>query len=151
MSDFSLSRSTHVAAPPERVRALVEDFRAWREWSPWEGLDPGMQREYGGPDRGVGATYHWAGNRKAGEGRMEVTASEPSAVVVALEFLKPFAATNVTTFTLTPSADGTDVTWTMTGERSAAMALMGRLFFDRSIGHDFERGLASLKSAAERP
>jgi hypothetical protein len=29
------------------------------------------------------------------------------------------------------------------------MSLMGKLYFDKSIGKDFEKGLASLKSAAE--
>jgi hypothetical protein len=31
------------------------------------------------------------------------------------------------------------------------MSLAGRLFFDRAIGRDFDRGLASLKAAAESP
>ncbi len=38
----------------------------------------------------------------------------------------------------------------MTGTRSAVMGLMGRLFFDKAIGRDFEKGLASLKQEAER-
>ena len=82
---------------------------------------------------------------------MEVTASEPSAGVVALQLLKPFAATNVTTFALAPTADGTDVTLTMTGERDAVRALMERRFLDRSICRDLEDGLTSLTHVAERP
>jgi len=38
----------------------------------------------------------------------------------------------------------------MTGSRSAIMSLAGRLFFDKAIGHDFEKGLAALKQEAER-
>ena len=91
------------------------------------------------------------GNRKAGEGRMEITESTPSLVAVDLEFLKPFRATNVTTFTLVPSGDhGTEVTWTMTGQRNPVMSVMGTLFFDKAIGRDFERGLANLKRTAEQ-
>ena len=67
-----------------------------------------------------------------------------------LQFLKPFKASNVTTFALTPVGDATDVTWTMTGTRSAIMGLMGKLFFDKAIGADFEKGLASLKREAEQ-
>lgn len=151
MADFSLSRSTRVQAPPARLHALVDDFREWRRWSPWEGLDPDLRREYTGPDRGVGATYHWSGNRKAGEGEMRITESTPTSVVVDLAFLKPFKARNVTTFAFVPTGDdATEVTWTMTGTRSAVMSLMGRLFFDTSIGRDFEKGLAALKREAER-
>lgn len=37
----------------------------------------------------------------------------------------------------------------MTGQRNPVMSLAGKLFFDKAIGKDFERGLASLKAAAE--
>ena len=154
MADFSLSRSTRIQAEPARVHALLDDFREWKRWSPWEGLDPALKREFTGPDHGVGSTYHWSGNKKAGEGEMRITDSTPSSVVVDLRFLKPFKATNVTAFTLTPApgapGDATDVTWTMTGTRNPVMSLMGRLFFDKAIGADFERGLASLKQEAEQ-
>jgi len=150
MSDFSLSRSTRVHADPATVHSLIDDFREWTKWSPWENVDPDLRRDYTGPQRGVGSTYRWSGNRKAGEGTMRITGSTPTSVVVDLEFLKPFKATNVTSFGLVPAGDATDVTWTMTGTRSPVMGLMGRLFFDKAIGRDFERGLASLKAEAER-
>lgn len=150
MADFSMSRATTVDAPAERVHALVDDFREWQRWSPWEGLDPDLRRTYTGPERGVGSHYAWAGNKKAGEGTMEIIESTPSTVAVDLRFLKPFKATNVTRFDLAPLDSGTRVTWTMTGERGAVMSLMGKLYFDKTIGADFERGLASLKAEAER-
>ena len=149
MADFSLSRSTRIQAEPSRVHALLDDFREWQKWSPWEGVDPDLDREYSGPGHGVGSAYHWAGNKKAGEGEMRMTGSSVSRVAVDLDFLKPFKASNVTTFDLAPTADGTDVTWTMTGTRSAVMGLMGRMFFDNAIGADFDKGLAALKREAE--
>jgi hypothetical protein len=151
MSAFQMSRSTHVDVPPERVLPLLEDFHEWQQWSPWEGLDPDLQRTFTGPEKGVGSHYHWSGNKKAGEGTMEITQAGPGGVTVDLRFLKPFKATNVTAFDLTPAAGGTDVTWVMTGERNVLMSLMGKLFFDKAIGRDFDRGIASLKAAAERP
>lgn len=150
MSEFSLSRNTRIQADADRVHALLDDFREWQTWSPWEGVDPDLHREYTGPDHGVGSTYHWSGNRKAGEGEMRITESTPDAVVVDLAFLKPFKATNVTTFAITPAGDATDVTWTMAGTRSALMGVLGSLFFDKAIGADFEKGLASLKQEAEQ-
>ncbi len=149
MAGWSLSRRTHIDADPARVHDLLDDFHRWREWSPWEDLDPALQRTYSGPDRGVGATYEWSGNKKAGQGRMEILESDPSKVVVDLRFLKPFKAENITRFDLVPADGGTDVTWTMTGRRGALMSLLGRLFFDKAIGKDFDKGLARLKSAAE--
>ncbi len=150
MSAFEMSRATHVDAPPERVLPLLEDFREWQQWSPWEGLDPNLQRTFTGPEKGVGSHYHWSGNKKAGEGTMEITQAGPGGVEVDLRFLKPFKATNVTEFKLTPAAGGTDITWVMTGERNVIMSVMGTLYFDKAIGKDFDKGLASLKAAAER-
>jgi hypothetical protein len=149
MAEFSLSRSIGVGAPPERVHPLLDDFREWRRWSPWEDVDPELQRTYSGADAGVGARYEWKGNKKAGEGSMEITESTPSRVVTDLRFLKPFKAQNITRFDLVRSGGGTDVTWTMTGRRGAVMSLMGRLFFDRAIAKDFDKGLARLKALAE--
>ena len=151
MASFELSRATTVAAPPERVHALLDDFHQWQRWSPWEGLDPDLRRTYTGPEKGVGSHYAWSGNKKAGEGTMEMVESTPTAVVVDLRFLKPFEATNLTRFDLTPEGGGTHVVWTMTGGRNALMSLLGRLYFDKAIGKDFDRGLAQLKAVAEAP
>ncbi|WP_437576185.1 SRPBCC family protein [Sorangium sp. So ce887] len=98
-STFRVERSATVAAPAEAVYAQVVDFHAWQGWSPWEKLDPSMQRTYGGPASGTGASYAGSGNEQAGEGKMTITeAKQPSNVTLRLEFIKPFEATNTTTF-----------------------------------------------------
>ena len=150
MSSYEVSRSTYVDAGPTRVHGLVDDFHEWPAWSPWEGIDPDMQRTYSGPDTGVGARYAWRGNRKAGQGSMEITSSAPERVGIELRFLKPWKAVSEIAFELTPSGDGTDVTWRMTGEQQGLMAVMGKVMpMDRLVGKDFEKGLARLKTAAE--
>ncbi|MFN8194638.1 MAG: SRPBCC family protein [Nocardioidaceae bacterium] len=150
MSDFEIVRSTHIDADPGRVHDLVSDFRQWPDWSPWEDLDPAMQREYDGPADGVGSTYSWSGNRKAGAGSMQITESSPERVGIRLTFLKPWKATNQVTFDLVPADAGTDVSWRMNGEQTGMAAVFGRLFpMDRLVGKDFEKGLARLKRVAE--
>ncbi len=132
------------------MHELLNDFQHWRDWSPWEDVDPDLSRTYSGPGSGLGAHYAWSGNNKAGTGTMEIVGSTPDKIDIALEFLKPFKASNKTTFRLTPSGSGTKVTWTMTGERNALMGVMGKFYFDKAIGKDFDRGLAQLKARAER-
>jgi uncharacterized protein YndB with AHSA1/START domain len=154
MSDatYTVERSATIDAGPSEVFAQVVDFHRWPAWSPWEDIDPDMRRTYDGPESGVGSTYSWSGNRKAGEGRMEIVrAEEPSSVVIDLRFVKPFKSTTVTTFTFEPSGPGTRVTWTMTGPRTFATKVMG-LFtsMDKLVGKDFERGLARLKGVVEQ-
>ncbi|WP_165185040.1 SRPBCC family protein [Caulobacter soli] len=148
---FHVARSIVIKAPPEKIYALLDDFHAWRGWSPYEKLDPAMTRTYGGPARGLGATYAWTGNGKAGAGRMAIVeAAAPSKLQISLDFTKPFAAHNVAIFTLAPEGDATRVTWAMDGPSPFFFKLMDVVFnMDRMLGKDFEAGLADLKAKAE--
>jgi uncharacterized protein YndB with AHSA1/START domain len=150
---YTVERSVTVQAPPERVYPHVVDFRNWPAWSPWEDVDPDLDRTYSGADAGTGAVYAWSGNRKAGRGRMEITeAVEPSLVRIDLRFEKPFKARNDTRFTITPDGSGSRVTWTMTGTKTLMTKAMGVFTsMDKLLGPDFEKGLARLKVAAEAP
>jgi len=148
---YTVVRSATMAAPPERVYEQVADFHNWANWSPWEGLDPEMRRTYSGAPAGTGAVYGWSGNRKAGQGRMEIThATEPSSVEIDLAFEKPWKARNVTVFDIRPEGSGSHVTWTMTGEKTFMTKAMGVFTsMDKLIGPDFEKGLAGLKDTTE--
>ena len=150
MSAFEISRSETINAEAARVHGLINDFHEWPKWSPWEDVDPNLQRIYTGPDAGVGAHYAWQGNRKAGQGSMEITSSTPEQVAITLAFLKPWKATNEVTFTLAPTGSGTEVTWRMTGEHQGLGAVLSKVFsMDKLIGKDFEKGLTRLKATAE--
>lgn len=151
-STYVVERSTVVPAAPARVQDLIEDFHRWTEWSPWEGLDPDLQRNYTGSERGVGAAYSWSGNRKAGKGRMEITDVVPGEkVVISLVFEKPFPSSNVATFVLRPVEGGTEVRWLMEGPRPLLMRVLGPVMsMDKIVGKDFEQGLAALSAAAAR-
>jgi len=134
------------------VFAHIVDFHKWAAWSPWADMDPAMNTTYSGSASGIGAKYAWSGNRKVGRGNMEITgATEPSSVQIALEFLKPFKASNRTEFTLQDAGDGTEVTWAMTGRKTLMTRIMG-IFksMDSMVGPDFERGLAKLKTVVEQ-
>ena len=151
-SDFEVTRSTTIQADPARVRDLVNDFHEWTAWSPWEDLDPQLHRTYSGPASGVGAHYAWQGNRKAGEGSMEITGSGTEQIEIELAFLKPFRNTQQVSFSIVPDGTGSDVTWRMLGEHEGLMRLLGRVVsMDKLVGRDFEKGLARLKAVAEAP
>ena len=151
-NDFVVSRSASIKAPAEAIFPLINDFRRWPEWSPFEKLDPAMRRTLSGADSGIGAAYAWEGNSKAGKGSMEITASVPfSQVSLKLDFEKPFRANNIVDFSLSPSGDATTVTWAMRGARPFIAKLMGLFMdFDNLIGKDFEAGLDNLRRLAER-
>jgi len=110
-----------------------------------------MKRTFAGAESGKGAVYEWAGNSKAGQGRMEITASVPSSkIVIKLDFLKPFEAHNTAEFTLDRQGSATNLTWATFGPQ-VYMAKVMSVFvsMDNLIGKDFEAGLANMKAIAE--
>lgn len=150
MGTFHVSRAARIDADPALVHGLVDDLHQWPQWSPWEGLDDDLDRTYSGAPSGVGAHYAWAGNRKAGQGSMEIVGSTPERISLTLSFLKPFRSTSDVVFRIEPVGGGADVTWEMSGEQTGLMGVFGRLVpMDRLVGKDFEKGLAQLKAVAE--
>ena len=148
---FSVERRIVIQAPAAKIQPLIADFHRWAEWSPWEKLDPGMKRTFGGAPAGVGATYAWQGNKDVGSGRMEVKAAAPDKVSIQLDFIEPFEGHNMTDFVLTPKDGGTEVRWVMSGPATFVTKLMGVFVsMDAMVGPDFERGLAQMKVAAEK-
>jgi Polyketide cyclase / dehydrase and lipid transport len=148
---FSVERAIGVKAPPEKIFPLINDFRRWRSWSPYEDRDPALKRSYSGAESGKGAVYAWEGNRNVGSGRMEILqASVPTTIVIKLDFLRPFEGHNTAEFTMLPQGDTTRLTWKMHGP-APLMSRVMQVFMDldRMIGKDFEVGLANLKKFTE--
>lgn len=151
-NEFTIRRSISIHAPPERVYQLIADFREWPKWSPWEKLDPNLNRTMSGAESGKGAVYEWNGDKKVGAGRMEIREAVPSSRIdIKLSFFKPFRAENRTLFTLVPAGDGTNVTWEMSGVNNLMFKIMSiAMNMDKMVGRDFEKGLAAMKAEAER-
>ncbi|MBX9826385.1 MAG: SRPBCC family protein [Xanthobacteraceae bacterium] len=149
---FQVRRTASIKAPPEKIFPLINDFKSWTAWSPYEKKDPAMKRTYGATASGKGATYAWEGDKNVGSGSMEIMdAPAPSRVTIKLDFTRPFQAHNIADFTLQPVEGGTNVTWSMSGPTP----FFGKILHvfvdvDKMVGRDFEAGLANLKSVAEK-
>jgi len=148
---YIVERSETIDAPPERIYDQIVNFHNWTRWSPWEDVDPELQRSYSGAESGAGAIYGWSGNRKAGQGRMTITdVTEPSKVQIVVDFEKPWKARNDAVFSIQPEGSRSRVTWTMTGKKTLMTKAMG-IFksMDAMVGPDFEKGLTRLKAVSE--
>jgi hypothetical protein len=149
---FSVERSATIKAPPEKIFPLINDFRSWSAWSPYEKKDPAMKKTYRGAPAGKGAIYEWDGDSNVGSGRITIAeAAAPSKVTLALDMIKPFECHNTVEFTLVPSGDATNVTWAMNGPNYLIGKVMSVFFdMDKMVGQDFEAGLTNLKTLAEK-
>ena len=149
---FRPSRSATIAAPPDKVFALINDLRRFNEWNPFAKLDPQNAITYDPVTAGVGGAYNWQGE-KSGAGRMQIVESVPAQRVTAkLDFTKPVEAHNQVDFTVQAQGSGSTVTWAMHGPMPYLNRLMTTFFdMDKTVGKDFEAGVANLKALAEKP
>lgn len=147
-SSAHIEREIVVEAPRATVFGLVNDFRQINKWSLWRNDDPNARFEIAGPPRGVDASMSWEGSI-VGQGRQVITESIPyERVSSRLELGSRPPATR--TFVLTDDERGTLVTRSFDTE--FGLNLVNRflgLTLKRTVGEDFERGLASLKTMAE--
>ena len=82
---------------------------------------------------GKGAAYAFDGNQNVGRGTIEIVDTAPaSRVTMTLHMLEPFETRNTVDFILQPRGDTTFID------------------MDRMVGGEFEAGLASLKTIAEK-
>jgi hypothetical protein len=149
--DFRIERSQRIRGSADAVFARIADLRQFNTWNPFAAADPGAQIAYCGQSHGIGAAYEWDSAGKAGKGRMTVIESQaPRTVVMRLEFLRPFVATNTAVFSVASEGAVTNVTWAMTGCTGFVHKLFGTFFsMDKMVGGEFAKGLANLKNQVE--
>lgn len=143
---FRYQRSLLIKAPAEKIFAILVDLHHWKTWSPYEKMDPAMKQTHSGAETGKGAVYEWDGNNKVGQGRMEIMEiTEPTRIIMKLDFFRPFKAQNIAEFLLEPKDAATKVTWAMYGP-SPYMARVMSFFIncDKIVGKQFDEGLANL-------
>ncbi|MDP1586878.1 MAG: SRPBCC family protein [Prosthecobacter sp.] len=154
--DLNVTRSATIAAPPDAVFKVVNDFRQWDAWSPWSKLDPAMKKTLEGPPEGVGAIYKWSGNNEVGEGSTRLVHSKPNETIdMKLEFVRPFEGSSDVRFTFAPEGTGTKVTWAMQSKKPFIGKVVG-MFMDceKMCGDQFNEGLDNLGkvvTAAPKP
>ncbi len=149
-AEFQISRTAAIPAPAPAVFGLVNDFRKWGQWSPYEKMDPAMTKTYAGLPTGTGAVYTWDGNAQAGKGTATIVESRPNELIrIRLDFEKPFPSTAFATFTFKLEGERTVATWALNGTNNfIAKAVHLVMNIDKMVGGQFEEGFADLGRAA---
>lgn len=149
---FRVERKIVIKASPEKIFPWLEDPKKTTEWSPWEKMDPNVKKTFSGAAKGKGAVYEWDGNKDIGAGRLEITESvPPTTVVMDLHFLRPMDDRSVARYETKAVDGGTEVTWSISGKNTFVAKIMCVFMnMDKMIGGEFEKGLADLKTLAEK-
>ena len=84
-----MSRSIAVHTPMDVVFNEVNSLKRWKNWSPWQNMDPHTVIQYEGPEAGVGCTMSWASEHpQVGKGTQQIVVSEPHQhIVINLDFV----------------------------------------------------------------
>jgi carbon monoxide dehydrogenase subunit G len=127
-----VERSAKIAAPPATVLVQLADLHRWQSWSPWGDADSGVQRAYGGPPSGAGASCYWWNDEV--RGRITVVDGDDLQMDVELEMVKPAASLTDLRFVLAADGAGTRITASAKGGSGAA---------------HLEKAIAQLAAAAE--
>ena len=149
-SRFTITKTITIARSPADVYRKVSDLNQYREWNPWQKMEPTSQQTVTGEPSTVGHRYAWNG-KKIGIGSLTLRSGVPGqAVDFDLQFIKPWKSSADDTWRLEPEAGGTRVIWSNTG---ALPYPMGRLFgplISKGLNKQFEQGLSNLKALCEQ-
>lgn len=150
-SKFEITRSATINASPQYVFEEVNDLEKWNNWDYWHSLDPEMKITYSDQKSGKGATYEWSGNSKVGEGKLQVTESNPAASLSADLFFMASAEPSKAKYTFEPVGEGTNVTISFSTDfgMNPFMRLMGAVIFPSEMEKAFDHNLSKLKEIAE--
>ncbi|MFZ5676054.1 MAG: SRPBCC family protein [Pseudomonadota bacterium] len=145
-----VERQITIAAPTDKVFAIVGDLKRFREFSPWAEIDPGLHYKFEGPEIGIGQKMSWASdNPQIGSGSQTVVDYQPNKrFATTLDFGDMGKA--IAYFDFSAAGTDTKVIWGFKSLLRNPLERWMGLLFDRWIGADYEKGLAKLKTLAEK-
>lgn len=149
--DISTERSVTINASQAVVANQMFQFSNFKNWSPWQELDPNMKTFVEGIDGQVGSIYKWEGTKDVGEGNMVVTNRTNDEMDVDLNFIKPFEKQSKGSWKVTDAGNNqSKASWGFSTHydypMNGIMMLMG---MKHMLDKDFDKGLNKLKAYIE--
>ncbi|MEO0390294.1 MAG: SRPBCC family protein [Pseudomonadota bacterium] len=140
----TVQRSAVVGAAPSDVLSMAASFDGYQRFNPYRSADPELKITPFGPPSGVGSGFAFDG--KDGKGTQTVASITDTAVTYAIDMGPMGQPTQV--LQATPSAQGSEVTWTMNADMgfNPVFRVFG-LFMDGMMGKTLDQGLANLAAA----
>lgn len=149
--EMTVDRSITIDAPVAQVFPHLQYFAKTDAWSPWNKMDPNMEKSIEGEDGTVGAISRWSGNKDVGVGYQKITAIDPGKRVdLDLVFEEPWESQADIYIQAEEVEDGTKVTWGFRSDtpipENIMMAMMG---MRKALSQDYDEGLSMLKEVVE--
>ncbi len=147
---YRVERAVEINATAEKIFPLLEDPKAWKQWSAWNQRDPAMKVTYSGAASGTGAKWSWE-SATEGSGEMTFTRVDAPRVLEYKLWFPEFQSGSIGALVLEPNGQRVRLVWRNEGKMDAKpIGGYLALVMDRMVGPDFEAGLKILKAIAER-
>ncbi|MDP2412439.1 SRPBCC family protein [Daejeonella sp.] len=147
---YSVNRSIVIKAADSVVYMNVADMNNFQKWNPWLKMEPTAKVKISGPSAEPGNLWEWQGE-ELGTGSMELIKVNPySSLDYELKFRQPFENSASSTFSFEKTADGINVTWSMSGESKNIDDRWMGLGMGMMMDKPFTSGLESLKELSEK-
>lgn len=139
--NYEVKRMRFIKAPIEVVFKVVNDYKTWQYWGPWNETDSTIVYTFPLKTTGIGATFSWKAT--SGDGNMENVASVLNDSINDITYFDGKGTVNGT-WKFNKVADGVEVTWKMKGKMPFLARFMAATM-ETEIGPMLDRGLELLE------
>jgi uncharacterized protein YndB with AHSA1/START domain len=149
--DYNITREVIINAPRQKVFDYVKQLKNQDNFNKWVMVDPGMKREFKGTYGTVGFIYGWNGNKKAGEGEVEIISiNEGKNIETEIRFVRPFPGIARVNMVTEPVSDNqTKVSWSNASAMKYPMNIMLSMI-EKMLAKDMDTSLSNLKNILEK-
>ncbi|OYU95200.1 MAG: polyketide cyclase [Bacteroidetes bacterium B1(2017)] len=149
--EYDAQNEIIINAPRQKVYDYLKTLKNQDSFNKWVMADPNMKREYTGTDGTVGFVYSWNGNKKAGEGELELkTLVEGERIETEIRFVRPMKSIAYSITQLdSVSENQTKITWNSKGDMPYPMNIMMPMV-QSMLAKDMGISLQNLKAILEK-
>ncbi|HEY8388849.1 MAG TPA: SRPBCC family protein [Parasegetibacter sp.] len=148
-SSYHVQQSIIIKAPVPDVMERVGNLNFYKQWNPWQQMEPEAQAEIVGEPVAPGHKYTWQG-RRIGSGSLLLKQIDKKHIHFDLQFLRPWKSSASDNWLFEEWGDGgTKVTWQNFGNLSYPMARLFGPTLNKQLNQQFITGLENLKKMCE--
>jgi ribosome-associated toxin RatA of RatAB toxin-antitoxin module len=147
---YLVEKSVVVDTNVSAVFDNVADLGQYKNWNPWQKMEPTSEGKVSGTPKTVGHQYEWIG-KKIGSGSLTLKElTENKTIHFDLEFLKPWKSKAADNWHFEEiNENQCKVTWSNSGGLPAGMARLMGPMIKKQLNQQFEEGLTNLKNLSE--